>query len=736
MAIDNTNVPKTRYTAGHDVYNSDLEDQRDNQIIEMLYRVITSNGRFGVIDTKVLGTKLRVTNIGGKTIQISPGFALDGWGKRTGLLVAHNQVISSSYVGKYVCIRAKTIASSPRAHPVTGVNSYTRDTLDTNPLNIISYLISIPPAEVNDWIVLDRIMEIAGDNVILASDTMSASDFAKIRKVFSAQSVWWNQSGPGGTTISPSITDGCTLEEFLACKGSGVRTINNPLGLTIDDVGGTIVQNHLRGSHRTGIHPISDINRNALRPSIVGLTVALYPLVSGEYIQVDNKIYSSSDITSYTVSFVPSEYGQTWTIYFDQNSPSPKKILRSLESTLVSGELKVCYVTLDGVGVITDLVDHYTGSGGPYRQESFFSTKARDIAFTGHILKWFTVGAQETGTVIYDTNTTYDNLPFLNKGIILIPASGGTPQIRTITSVVDGLTPPGAIHESYGVSSPWSPVPNVGDLVGIFDPEKIGYDDLQHVIDYIWDRFNSVSGHTHLGTAGQAPQIPSGGIVDGAILDSKIGNRTVNDSIGSSYSNTGVLTTLLSWFSKRFKEVLGTSTWRDAVPISLTGLFNKFAATSGAGGHTHTGVAGDGPVLTPPPSVGFMAYLNTSFNFTGPGVTSLACEMESFDDGSGYDTGNKWYIVPQNGIYLFNVLAVVSYLGSTHASAVYLRVDGSVVYSLQGNYDVGTQSLINGSKILKLSAGQKVEALVGGYQIQVYGASGGIATSFSGHRVA
>lgn len=603
MAIDNTNVPKTLYTAGHDVYNSDLENERDNQIIEMLYRVITSNGRFGVIDTKVLGTKLRVSDIGGETIQISPGFALDGWGKRTGLLTAHNQLVSGgAYDGKYVCIKARTTPGGVRAHPVTGVNSITKEVLDTNPLNIIYYLDSIPPDEVNDWIVLDKIITVSGGVVTLASNTMTAAEFAKIRKVFSAQSVWWNQSGPGGTTISPSVTDGCTLEEFLACKGSGVRTLNNPLGLTLDDIAGGLLSNHLRGSHRTGIHPISDINRSALRPTIAGANLTLYPLQVGEYIQVDNKVWTASDITSYLITFTALDYGNTFTVYFDHTDPYPKKILYSLESTLVNGELKICRVTLDAMGGIIDVIDHYTVTGGPYRQEAFYSTKARDIGVMGHVLKWFPVGAQEGETIIYDTYTTYDNSGYVGKGIILIPAASGTPQVKIITSVADGGSPPGVAHKAYGVATPWSPTPVAGDLVGIFDVGDLGLDNLQHIIDSIWSRFNATLGHKHTGGASDAPLIESGGLAT-------VNNRTVQWLANNAFDGSEPATEYPVGVSLFIVEGEIGSSWPEAPdpPGQIWGnvMTVKFLDAEG-GGHyqifnKRTGVSAD-PVTTRNPS--------------------------------------------------------------------------------------------------------------------------------------
>jgi hypothetical protein len=72
-------------------------------------------------------------------------------------------------------------------------------------------------------------------------------------------------------------------------------------------------------------------------------------------------------------------------------------------------------------------------------------------------------------------------------------------------------------------------------------------------------------------------------IADGAVSDAKIGNRTVDQGTGTSYANTGSLTQILSWIVKRIREILGTTNWSDAVPITLSALANH-ASRHAAGG--------------------------------------------------------------------------------------------------------------------------------------------------------
>jgi len=80
------------------------------------------------------------------------------------------------------------------------------------------------------------------------------------------------------------------------------------------------------------------------------------------------------------------------------------------------------------------------------------------------------------------------------------------------------------------------------------------------------------------GPGGVAP-VPDQSVVaskirDGAVADAKIGARTVDDATTVAYANSGTITQILSWFAKRLREILGTSTWRENVPISLAQLAN------------------------------------------------------------------------------------------------------------------------------------------------------------------
>jgi hypothetical protein len=58
----------------------------------------------------------------------------------------------------------------------------------------------------------------------------------------------------------------------------------------------------------------------------------------------------------------------------------------------------------------------------------------------------------------------------------------------------------------------------------------------------------------------------------GAVTDVKIGNRTVSDTIATPITSVGPLTQILSFFSKKIKDLQGTANWTSAVPISLEAL--------------------------------------------------------------------------------------------------------------------------------------------------------------------
>lgn len=134
------------------------------------------------------------------------------------------------------------------------------------------------------------------------------------------------------------------------------------------------------------------------------------------------------------------------------------------------------------------------------------------------------------------------------------------------------------------------------------------------------------------GPDGVAP-VPDQSVVerkirDGAVSDAKLGNRTVDDATGAAYGDTGTLTQLLSWFAKRIREILGTTSWRDGVPISLSAL----------AAHANRHRAG-GPDPITPESIGAAPAVHTHppATPTSAGFMSAAdkAKLDSLSSGGG-----------------------------------------------------------------------------------------------------
>lgn len=60
--------------------------------------------------------------------------------------------------------------------------------------------------------------------------------------------------------------------------------------------------------------------------------------------------------------------------------------------------------------------------------------------------------------------------------------------------------------------------------------------------------------------------------INTGIVGSDIKSVTVDDILGDTYSNTGTLVQILSWFSKRIKAIIGGDYWLSNIPCSLTEL--------------------------------------------------------------------------------------------------------------------------------------------------------------------
>lgn len=108
---------------------------------------------------------------------------------------------------------------------------------------------------------------------------------------------------------------------------------------------------------------------------------------------------------------------------------------------------------------------------------------------------------------------------------------------------------------------------NEGDYsVGLSGPDAIEQD-----IDTILRMFDPLTTHTD----GSGGGISSENIRADAVTDTIIGNRTVDQAIADSYSNTGTLTKLFSWIAKTLKALKGTTNWYDAPSDTINNIHTR-----------------------------------------------------------------------------------------------------------------------------------------------------------------
>jgi hypothetical protein len=99
--------------------------------------------------------------------------------------------------------------------------------------------------------------------------------------------------------------------------------------------------------------------------------------------------------------------------------------------------------------------------------------------------------------------------------------------------------------------------------LGLKKPDQTDFyniEDSNHNADAIDYQFSGTDGHKHTGATGDAPQIDSSGIVDNAVTDAKIGNRTISDTAAPT-GNTATPTTLLGWLAYMIKSMTGEINW-------------------------------------------------------------------------------------------------------------------------------------------------------------------------------
>ncbi|WP_408954724.1 hypothetical protein [Natroniella sp. ANB-PHB2] len=71
---------------------------------------------------------------------------------------------------------------------------------------------------------------------------------------------------------------------------------------------------------------------------------------------------------------------------------------------------------------------------------------------------------------------------------------------------------------------------------------------------------------------------------DGSVTDSKIGQRTVNDSVGPTDSNSGLLSLIINWFANRIKAITGEDGWKVGPDTNLKEAKEHYSESSGVHG--------------------------------------------------------------------------------------------------------------------------------------------------------
>jgi len=68
---------------------------------------------------------------------------------------------------------------------------------------------------------------------------------------------------------------------------------------------------------------------------------------------------------------------------------------------------------------------------------------------------------------------------------------------------------------------------------------------------------------------------------DDIVTDAILGDRTIDASIATAFSNTGTLTQIISWLGKQVRLIIGGASWFSAPPESLTGLNTRLTTAEG-----------------------------------------------------------------------------------------------------------------------------------------------------------
>ena len=94
--------------------------------------------------------------------------------------------------------------------------------------------------------------------------------------------------------------------------------------------------------------------------------------------------------------------------------------------------------------------------------------------------------------------------------------------------------------------------------------------------------------HTHDGNGSNGPQLTSAGLADNSVTDSKIGTRTIDDTVTAAVG-AGLLSNLFSKIGNMIKSITGKSNWYTVPATTLEASNTHIKATLGA--HTASAIS-------------------------------------------------------------------------------------------------------------------------------------------------
>jgi hypothetical protein len=233
-----------------------------------------------------------------------------------------------------------------------------------------------------------------------------------------------------------------------------------------------------------------------------------------------------------------------------------------------------------------------------------------------------------------------------------------------------------------------------------------------------------------------------------SVTDNKLGNRTLDQNIGTTASNTGTLTSLLSWLVKHVKSILGTTNWYDAPPTNLTTVSSHLSNTSNPHGVTGAQLGlgsisvqnSDAVTITGGSITGVTSFLSSSnplvSGTASAGTSSLASREDHVHPVPSASSINTYLgqiagLSPSsNSIIYFNgsswvVDSILSHMNRVTATNIIFIDDHFICGSVASNNGWTTTSSAGSSSLINSEAGRPG-------LIQIFNNSGGTGSACLG----